>query len=162
MLARTGLSVAEHQKRTIDSFATLKAIAPPLSWLPVVQGWHLEDYLSHVEQYRAAGFDLRLEPRVGVGSVCRRQATREGASIIRGIAALGICVHAFGIKLDGLRAYHDVVASADSMTWSFIARRRRVRLEGCTHSTCSNCFRWAHEWYRTRIDGIDNQTSLPF
>jgi len=36
--------------------------------------------------------------------------------------------------------------SADSMAWSFTARRRPVRLDGCTHKTCANCPRWAEQW----------------
>lgn len=152
MLAKTGRSVAEHQARTVASFADLRAIAPEIPWLPVVQGWQVDDYRAHVEQYAAAGFDLRSMDRVGVGSVCRRQGTKEGASIVCAMADLGIKVHAFGVKVDGLALFGDRIASADSMTWSFIARRRKVRLDGCTHRTCANCLRWALEWYRTRIE----------
>lgn len=70
------------------------------------------------------------------------------------VATLGIRIHAFGVKLDGLRAYGGKIASADSMTWSFIARRRPIKLPGCTHQTCANCFTWAHEWRRTRIEPL--------
>ena len=162
MLAKTGLTVAEHQARTIESYANLTAIAPQIPWLPVVQGWRVDDYRSHVEQYRAAGFDLRPSERVGVGSVCRRQATHEGAAIMRAVAELGIRVHAFGVKVDGLALIGDMVASADSMAWSFVARRRRIKLDGCEHATCANCLRWALEWRRTRIanDQRPQQTSF--
>lgn len=151
MLAKTGKTVAEHQKLTIESYATLRQLAPEIPWLPVLQGWQPDDYESHVERYRTAGFDLAKLPRVGVGSVCRRQGTFDGARIIHRVADLGIKIHAFGVKVDGLALYGDRIASADSMTWSFIARKRRIRLPGCTHSTCANCFTWAHEWHRTRI-----------
>lgn len=152
MLAKTGKTIAEHQKLTIDSYATLRELAPHLPWMPVVQGWQPDDYESHVEQYRVAGFDLATLPRVGVGSVCRRQGTLDGARIINRVADLGIKVHAFGVKVDGLALFGDRIASADSMTWSFVARRRNILMPGCVgHRNCANCFRWAHEWHRTRI-----------
>lgn len=152
MLEKTGKTIAEHQKLTIDSYATLREIAPSIPWMPVVQGWEPDDYESHVEQYRAAGFDLAVLRRVGVGSVCRRQGTSDGARIIHRVADLGIRVHAFGVKVDGLALFGDRIASADSMTWSFVARRRNILLPGCKgHRNCANCFRWAHEWHRTRI-----------
>jgi hypothetical protein len=151
MLAKTGKTVAEHQALTIESVVTLRAIAPYVPWLPVLQGWHVDDYLSHIEQYRAAGICLTREESVGVGSVCRRQSTREGGAIFNAIARAGIAIHAFGVKVDGLKMYGHRVRSADSLTWSFVARKRRIRMDGCTHATCANCFRWAHEWRRTRI-----------
>ncbi len=137
MLAKTGKSIAYHQAKTIESYVTLTALYPRIPWLPVVQGWQADDYRSHVDQYAAAGIELRAAPRVGVGSVCRRQGTREGASIIHAVADLGIKVHAFGVKVDGLKLFGDRVASADSMAWSFVARRRKIRLDGCSHATCA-------------------------
>lgn len=159
MLARTRKTIAEHQALTIESYVNLKAYKPHIPWMPVLQGWHPDDYRAHVEQYATAGIDLRLQPRVGVGSVCRRQGTHEGARVIRTVAAMGIRVHAFGVKVDGLRLYGDVIASADSMAWSYVARKRKIRLQGCHHprkaKTCSSCITWALEWHRTRIDGVN-------
>jgi hypothetical protein len=45
ILARTGLSVREHQERTIASYPELRALAPHLPFIPVVQGWQLADHL---------------------------------------------------------------------------------------------------------------------
>jgi hypothetical protein len=151
MLAKTGKTIAEHQSRTIASYAELSQLAPWIPWMPVVQGWEPDDYEAHVERYREQGFDLRSVPVVGVGSVCRRQGTHDGARIMKRVASLGMKVHAFGVKVDGLALFGDRITSADSMTWSFVARRRGVRMAGCEHATCSNCFAWAHEWHRTRI-----------
>lgn len=154
MLEKTGLTIRDHQLWTIESYMNLRAIAPWIQWLPVVQGWRLEDYQRHVEMYRESGIDLTKLERVGVGSVCRRQATKEGAAIIMGVAKMGIRVHAFGVKSDGLKLFGDHIASADSMAWSFVARRRKILLNGCRggkHKNCANCMRWALEWHRTRI-----------
>lgn len=38
MLRRTGLSIAEHQVRTISSYEELLQLAPGLPWVPVLQG----------------------------------------------------------------------------------------------------------------------------
>jgi len=80
--AKTGLSVAEHQHRTIDNFTQLRDLAPDLPIVPVVQGWTVTDYLRCVDRYAAAGVDLTASPLVGLGSVCRRQATDEAEAII--------------------------------------------------------------------------------
>ncbi len=160
MLEKTGLTVREHQEMTIASVLELRRRAPEVPWLPVLQGWTVGEYLDHVEQYARAGVNLLTEPVVGVGSVCRRQGTSDGERIIRAIAARGIRVHAFGVKVDGLARYGEVVASADSMAWSFAARRRRIRMPGCDHPCCNNCMRWAMEW-RRGVLGEHLQLALP-
>lgn len=153
MIAKTGKTIAEHQALTIESVVNLRAIAPRIHWIPVLQGWHPDDYQDHAEQYRAVGIELRDEPRTGVGSVCRRQGTAEGAAVFRRVADLGIRAHAFGVKVDGLKLYGDRIASADSMAWSFVARRRGVTMNGCANKNCANYMHWALEWLRTRIHG---------
>lgn len=152
VLANTGKTIAEHQALTIESYLTLRELAPEIPWMPVLQGWECDDYLDHIEQYRAAGVELSELPVVGVGSICRRQASSVAARIIRAIALHRIRIHAFGVKTDGLRMFGDWITSADSMAWSFVARRRPVLMPGCVgHKNCANCLRWALEWRSTRI-----------
>jgi hypothetical protein len=43
--AGTGLSVAEHQRRTVANLLSLREEAPEVPWIPVLQGWTLVDYL---------------------------------------------------------------------------------------------------------------------
>ncbi len=50
MLHKTGLSIDEHQMRTLTSYEEVLQLAHDLRWVPVLQGWSLRDYLSHVEQ----------------------------------------------------------------------------------------------------------------
>lgn len=152
MLAKTGKTIADHQARTIESLVTLRAIAPEVPWMPVLQGWQCDDYLDHIDQYRAAGIDLTTEPIVGVGTICKRQASTKAARIIRAIALQRVRIHAFGVKADGIRLFGDYIESADSMAWSFVARRRPILMDGCVgHINCANCLRWALEWRHTRI-----------
>ena len=121
MLARTGLTVAEHQRRTIASVLELRHRAAELPWIPVLQGWTLDDYLRHADAYAAAGVDLAGEATVGLGSVCRRQATTEIAALV-GRLSLSFRLHGFGVKGSGLARYGSWLTSADSLAWSYGAR----------------------------------------
>lgn len=146
MLTKTGLTVDEHQRRTVDSYVELLTLAPEVPWAPVLQGWAPEDYFRHLEMYAAQGFDLASLPIVGVGSVCRRQHTEEAEGFIRKLAGLGLRLHGFGFKVKGLERVADVLASSDSLAWSFAARRAPP-LPGCvSHINCANCERYALRW----------------
>lgn len=153
---KTGLSVEEHQRRTVENYVSLRATAPLLPFIPVLQGWTLDDYLRCVDLYAAAGVDLRALPLVGIGSVCRRQNTSEVDHIVSTIAALGIALHGFGVKTVGLTAYADQLASADSLAWSYRARRSPA-LPGCTHRSCANCPRFALKWREKVLRRTNNQ-----
>jgi hypothetical protein len=146
MRDNTGLSVVEHQARTVKNFLELREIAPDLPFIPVVQGWVLADYVACIARYADAGVDLTMEPLVGLGSVCRRQNTREISGLITTLAGMGLSLHGFGVKTAGLGAYGYYLASADSMSWSFEARREPIRLPGHPHQNCASCHVWAQQW----------------
>jgi hypothetical protein len=121
ILQKTGKTVLQHQQLTIKSLLDLRSMAPELPWTPVLQGFTVEEYSRHLEMYLAAGIDLTREPLVGIGSVCRRQGTCEAEVIMRQFRAVGLRIHAFGVKAGGLRRYQHLISSADSMAWSFRA-----------------------------------------
>lgn len=145
MLARTGLDVAEHQRRTVANYLRLQELAPAVPVIPVLQGWTAGEYLRCVERYERAGVDLRAAPLVGLGSICRRQDSTEAADLVECLADLGLRLHGFGLKMAAVAAIGDLLASADSMAWSYSARRNPA-LPGCTHKSCNNCPRWALAW----------------
>jgi hypothetical protein len=116
-----------------------------MPFIPVIQGWEYGDYIDHITMYENAGIDLTAEPVVGVGSVCRRQGTREAQVILTTIRALGIKPHGFGVKVSGLKKYGLGLESADSMAWSYGARFNPP-IEGHTHKTCANCLEYALRW----------------
>lgn len=149
MLKKTGLSIAEHQRRTVQSYLELRGRAPEIQWLPVLQGWALGDYLRHVDVYRAAGVQLEQLPLVGLGSVCRRQATDEAVSIIEVLTGHGLKLHGFGFKEQGLKKAGHLLSSSDSMAWSTHARKRPP-LPGHEHKSCANCHVYA-SWWRSRL-----------
>lgn len=144
---RTRLAVADHQYLTRHNYLKLRTLASDLPWIPVLQGWEPDDYLRHVDMYEQAGIDLTTEPLVGLGTICRRQDTGQADQIIRSLAPLRL--HGFGVKTTGLLRFGHRLASADSMAWSYNARKN-PRIPSCTHKTCANCPEWAARW-RTRV-----------
>lgn len=153
VVAKTGLSVEEHQRRTVASVLELRSLAPELPWAPVLQGWSIADYWRHCEDYERAGIRLQDEPVVGVGSVCRRQGTSTAEALIHSLASSGIRVHAFGAKITGLRRYAHLVESADSLAWSYAARRQApLPGHGSRHKNCANCLEYALMWRRDLLD----------
>jgi hypothetical protein len=174
--AKTGLTVLEHQHRTIASYHELVALAPEVRWLPVVQGQTQEDYERHVEMYAESGVHLPTHRLVGVGSVCRRASSAEIHEVGRILAALvgrGLRLHGFGLKSDGLRLYGQWLRSADSMAWSSRGRhevaahwvspdqlRLRLGLQPVKRESLQNSQRWAEEW-RARMVATATGARMP-
>lgn len=159
MIEKTGLSIREHQHRTIENYLKLRQLAPEFPWVPVLQGWHHDDYLCHVGDWHKAGVTLRLLPLVGLGSVCRRQDTLMAEELIRELHGEGIKLHLFGFKLKGLPRVSHYAASSDSMAWSLAARRNQP-LPGCTHRNCANCLKYALLWRQKAIQATHRPTQL--
>jgi len=153
ILQKTGLRLSDHQHLTTVNFVQLRELLGELV-IPVLQGWELDDYLRHLEQYGEWGFDLSNEPVVGVGSVCRRQSTKEAGEIFSRLASEGLRLHGFGVKKTGLTAYQSSLISSDSMAWSFTARRNDPLPECTGHINCANCPRYAVKWRSELLEAI--------
>lgn len=124
MLARTGLTVADHQRLTIERYDQLMAEKLPVPVMPVLQGYQPEEYVAHI-----AAYGDRLTPGmwVGVGSVCKRNSKPE--AIVAVLLAIHMArpdlrLHGFGLKATALadERVQRLLHSADSMAWSFAAR----------------------------------------
>jgi hypothetical protein len=74
--------IIDDSKETYYEALGESTVAPELPYIPVLQGWTLQDYLRCIELYQAAGVNLTEAPIVGVGSVCRRQSTAEIGQIM--------------------------------------------------------------------------------
>lgn len=147
-LKATGLTIAEHQRRTIINYLELAGLGP---FIPVLQGWTRDDYHRHVDAYTAAGINLTQEATVGLGTVCRRQHTPTILALADELTHQGIRLHGFGVKRKALNsAAAHLFTSMDSMAWSYRARRAQP-LEGCTHQSCSSCPRFALQWQAETI-----------
>jgi hypothetical protein len=126
MLAKTGLTPADHQRLTIERYDAIKAAVGPMVYiLPVLQGYWPEEYVSHIRQY---GNRLAENQWVGVGSVCKRNARVEDIEHV--LVAIqrerpDLRLHGFGVKTTALESQIVRAAfwSADSMAWSYAARR---------------------------------------
>lgn len=155
ILAKTGLTIPQHQSLSTRSVVDLRGLVRSgTRIIPVVQGQEPWQYVEHVAMYLRAGIDLRTEPLVGVGSVCRRQGTVEARAIFEALHSAGVTqLHGFGLKKTGLALSHHLLASADSMAWSFNARRRPP-MPGCvSHINCANCSRYALQWRDQLLQG---------
>jgi hypothetical protein len=160
VFAGTGLSVHEHQRRTVTNAVELEMLDAGLPWRKVVQGYTSDEYLRCADMYAKLGIDLTREPLVGLGSVCRRQATGEAHEIIRALRAWGIPrLHGFGIKTLGLQRYGHLLTSADSLAWSEDARRKKVPMCGTVHprgaKNCANCLPYALQWRSRLLTALD-------
>lgn len=126
MLAKTGLTIADHQRLTIDRYDTLLACdTGGVRIMPVLQGYAPWDYVEHLRQY---GARLKHRMWVGVGSICKRNATPSAVeNVLRAIKRErpDLRLHGFGIKITALASslVRDCLFSADSMAWSFLARK---------------------------------------
>ena len=148
MLERTGKDIHMHQWLTVNNYLELKWQAPELPIIPVLQGWTLDDYLRHVEMYDNMNIDLTAEPVVGVGSICRRQATWEAAEIAQALQPIRL--HAFGAKRDAIGLYGELLTSCDSMAWSYSGRYSPDPT--CPKRTCNHCLHYALEWRRKALE----------
>jgi len=148
MLKKTGLSIEEHQNKTVSNFQTLRSIEHDFQVIPVLQGQTIEDYISHYEQFESKGFDLRKEKVVGIGSVCRRNSNEEITQIIKQLHSKGLKLHGFGVKSSGLKRFGKYLKSSDSLAWSASARYLKPCLK-CNKRTvknCANCLQFALGW----------------
>jgi hypothetical protein len=157
VLAKTRRTVWDHQRLTVHSYLDLMSLAPEITWTPVIQGWTPPEYLRCVDLYAAHGIDLTRLEAVGVGSVCRRQATMEAYDIFKSLHALGIPLHGFGLKKAGLPFCAPFLTSADSLAWSFDARYGLKRGQTCgEHSgSCANCYSYAYGWLHDMLNDLD-------
>lgn len=140
IIEKTGLSVAEHQRRTVERYDALVAEDTGVYILPVLQGFAPEDYVRHLELY---GERLKPSAWVGVGSVCKRNGDpRSVAAVLLAVkqARPDLQLHGFGLKTTALA--HPLVRSllhtADSMAWSFHAR-----INGRNGNDWKEAKRWA-------------------
>lgn len=155
----TGLPVETHLELTVWSVLELRAEKPAVPIIPVLQGWERDDYMRCLALYEEHGIDLRNEPVVGLGSVCRRTNVPEIAELVVELAEQGIRMHGFGVNSAALRRCGYLLESADSLAWSQYARReQRPMLGTCQHkkrdgspSDCRNCRAWALEWRRRAV-----------
>jgi hypothetical protein len=103
--------------------------------------------------YEQANVDLASEPLVAVGSVCRRGQDDEIVRILDRLSREGLAMHAFGVRSSALQRAADCLVSADSMSWSYTARRA-APMPGHTHKSCANCRIYAEAWHARQLQRL--------
>lgn len=133
MLAKTGKTVEEHQRLTIERYDALVAELDrlfggkcPFPVMPVLQGYAPADYVRHLEAY---GDRLKPGMWVGVGSVCKRNGAPEKIAAVLNAIKLrrpDLLLHGFGVKQTAMlnSRVRQLLATSDSMAWSFAARKQ--------------------------------------
>lgn len=123
----TGLTVAEHQRLTIERYDELVAHKTGVYIMPVLQGYEPSEYVDHIKQY---GSRLTNGMWVGVGSVCKRNINP--CAIFDVLSAIkeyrpDLRLHGFGMKITALsvHAIRALIETGDSMAWSFNARKNK-------------------------------------
>lgn len=161
ILAKTGLTIADHQRLTVGRYDALVAELErlfggeiPFHVMPVLQGFAPQDYVNHIRMY---GDRLKPGMWVGVGSVCKRQGDpRSIIAVLQAIAAErpDLLLHGFGVKITSLLhpGVRELLATADSMAWSYAARKQ---------GRDANNWREADRLVR-RVKEAANQNSQPW
>lgn len=125
IVTKTGLSVEDHQRLTVERYDALLACNVGAYIMPVLQGFAPRDYADHLSAY---GGRIAPDAYVGVGSVCKRNGNPAAImAVLDSILSVrpDLRLHGFGLKTTALSCapITDALHSADSMAWSFAARR---------------------------------------
>jgi len=105
-------------KATVENTLRCFDAEPDFPWLPVIQGYTLDEYFTCIEMLEKEGL---LRPTMGIGTLCTRRPS-EAAKVI---VAIGrrlpeVRFHAFGLDMRAITpetAYH--LNSWDSYSWSW-------------------------------------------
>ncbi len=147
-----GRTIAQNQRLTIERYDALLAENTGVYILPVLQGYKAAEYVQHVRDY---GDRLEYGAWVGVGSICKRNGDPKAIeAVLHAIKSErpDLRLHGFGLKATALGSglVRELLHTADSMAWSFAARKARYHDGDKTRS--GNDHREARRW----IDGIQS------
>tara|TARA_Y100000310_G_scaffold307646_1_gene349947 strand:+ start:524 stop:1285 length:762 start_codon:yes stop_codon:yes gene_type:complete len=126
--------------------------------IPVIQGYEIDEFAECIRLMRRAAVPLG---RVAIGSVCRRQRTKEIARLAWDLRLLlpQSSIHGFGVKISAL--HHPAVRacfnSIDTNAWEWWIRGRKM--DGLSDLTDKEGF----AAYRRRLEDIraqDRQLAL--
>lgn len=130
--------IIQHRQKKTTKLAWLfwnKYWECPWQWIPTVQGWDVEDYVSHAKLLKPLLEEMRSHYgekfKVGIGTLCARASNEQIKEIVEAVSVVlpGFKFHLWGVKLDAAPALKlPVVASFDSAAWDGLAgvRSRQV------------------------------------
>ena len=132
------------------------------TWVPVLQGRAVEQYLRHAADYAAAGL---VRPFMAIGSLCRRTQGAEVLAIVQALSAAlpGTRFHLFGVKvgvLAGVGGLPAAVASADTAAWNGRFGRGLARWQWARQTRGLSEREWEREQlyrYREKVEAALRQ-----
>ncbi len=146
ILAKTGMTVREHQEKTVARYDELLRYETGVYIMPVLQGFAPGEYVDHLRMY---GGRLAKGAWVGVGSICKRNA--DPLKVLRVLMAIkhhrpDLRLHGFGLKMTALACepIRELLHTSDSMAWSYHARM---------HGRSGNDWREA-KWMVDKVEAI--------
>jgi hypothetical protein len=173
MLRRINSTVRKNQLLTIDNHIKIKDKLDKENikskFMGVIQGWELNDYLEHIDDYKSYGL---MEEYMGIGSVCRRTKLDNITSIIKSIKKKlpNVKLHGFGVKLHVFQLCPQTIKmlySSDSSAWSYSGRKHplkefknlRCKIDNkpCIYprnKNCANCYQYMLYWYEKVVNII--------
>lgn len=121
----------ERIARTVERAIECIDADSSLSWLPVIQGYSIQEYLACIDLYREQGVESEFW---AIGSICSRkgQPYKVREIICRIKEALGdVRLHAFGLSLLYLQdpQIFGALFSSDSAAWNWGAYTMAVKPE---------------------------------
>ena len=130
VLASSGLTVREHQRRSLTSADECADFDMEGLWskfVPTIQGWRVDEYLKAAEDLEAAGL---WRPYMAIGSICRRGQERQIKAVIHALREFSpkTRFHGFGVK--SRPKILELLWSADSFAWRFNARKKLFAAHG--------------------------------
>ncbi len=151
----TGMSVAEHQRRTIENFVALRRLAPDINWIPVLQGWArvgwCGNYRSRLQM--TAVIDCGLTACSMVPGVAYEDhpahATTQETTCLHWRDAFAAFFSMLALVTNWVThtsmAYRPVASLASTLEKGFKARRPHKSGE-------SHCLRWMHTLGTTTVE----------
>lgn len=115
------MATSQRIEQSIEN-AKILCTAPFSGFLPVIQGWAVEDYLYCAKRMEDESLVL---PVMGIGSICRRGSQGEIVAIVAALANRlpKVKFHAFGVKINTLNYNNgeilNYLVSLDTAAWQF-------------------------------------------
>ena len=112
----------ERIKKTVSNAVECIDVDRRLPWLPIIQGYTLDEYLHCVDLYQEAGI---ISDYWAVGSLCSRKGNIQRIKYLitklKELALSNVKVHAFGLNIPYIKdpqIFH-ALYSSDSAAWTF-------------------------------------------
>jgi len=106
--------------KTVDNAIIIMDEYPDINWMPVLQGFTLDEYKHCLDLYRNRGINPE---KFAIGSMCRRKNVRQIENYVRNLIEYGLTekIHLFGLLMNGLKSKYlfDTVDSCDSISFSY-------------------------------------------